>query len=503
MIEPALASLDRLRGSTRARVLFVSHGDVGGVARHVEDLARCLAGDVEVLLLQPHRSPFVALRWMREGENLRLYFDALAEWERLASVLAAIGINRVHIHHVHGLPQAVLDLSQRLGCPHDVTIHDYFAACPNYHMLDASGRFCAGDPGCGQCLDLQPAQWPLSIGEWRDSFGRVLRSASRVIAPSADCATRIAAFFSGLAPVVWPHLEGEAPEMPRQIRVLVIGAISRAKGIDLLEACVADSAARNLGLHFRVLGFVARPLATWPKAPLSISGEFPEGKLHDLMAIERGDVCFLASQCPETFSYTLSAALDSGLPIVATGIGAFPERVAASSNARIVPWNASAQEINDVLVATVAPAAGAPAPRSRMTFDAYRRLYLAGWKSSRENAPGETPTIEARWLSEPIVEPDRRPLAYFFEDGVICGKAESLEGLRRFAFDPDSLLASADARVRELMALLASTNGRVRALIETAALADENLKRIEGSTSWRITAPLRRLARRLRRRARP
>jgi len=221
------------------------------------------------------------------------------------------------------------------------------------------------------------------------------------------------------------------------------------------------------------------------------------------MAIERGDVCFLASQCPETFSYTLSAALDSGLPIVATGIGAFPERVAASSNARIVPWNASAQEINDVLVATVAPAAGAPAPRSRMTFDAYRRLYLAGWKSSRENAPGETPTIEARWLSEPIVEPDRRPLAYFFEDGVICGKAESLEGLRRFAFDPDSLLASADARVRELMALLASTNGRVRALIETAALADENLKRIEGSTSWRITAPLRRLARRLRRRARP
>ncbi len=77
MIEPALASLDRLRGSTKARVLFVSHGNVGGVARHVDDLARCLAGDVEVLLLQPHRSPFIALRWMREGESLRLYFDAL------------------------------------------------------------------------------------------------------------------------------------------------------------------------------------------------------------------------------------------------------------------------------------------------------------------------------------------------------------------------------------------------------------------------------------------
>jgi hypothetical protein len=356
-------------------------------------------------------------------------------------------------------------------------------------MLDADGRYCAGDPGCSQCLDSQPAQWPLSIGEWRDSFGRVLRSASRVIAPSADCATRIATFFPGIAPLVWAHLEGEPPESPRQARVLVPGAISRAKGLDLLEACVADSAARKLGLHFRVLGFVGRPLATWPKAPLSISGEFPEGKLPDLMAFERGDVCFLPAQCPETFSYALSAALDSGLPIVATGIGALPERVAASPDARIVPWDASAQEVNDVLVAAAAPAVSSPAPRSRMTFDAYRLLYLAGWQSSREDAPGEAPAIEARWLSEPVAEPDRRPLAYFFEDGVVCGKASSLEGLRRFAFDPDSLLALADGRVRELT--------------ETVALAEENLEQIERSSSWRMTAPLRGLARWFRRRAKP
>jgi glycosyltransferase involved in cell wall biosynthesis len=501
MIEPALASLDRLRHSMKARVLFVSHGNAGGVARHVEDLARCLAGDVEVLLLQPHRSPFVALRWMCEGESLRLYFDALSEWEQLVSVLAAIGIDRVHIHHVHGLPQTSLDLSGKLGCPHDVTIHDYFAACPNYHMLDANARYCGSDPGCAQCLDSQPAQWPLSISEWRDSFGRVLRKASRVIAPSADCATRIAAFFPGIAPVIWPHPEGEPPAIPRQVRVLVPGAISRAKGLDLLEACVADSAARNLGLHFRVLGFVGRPLATWPKAPLSISGEFPDGKLPDLMALERGDICFLPSQCPETFSYTLSAALDSGRPIVATGIGAFPGRVAASPDARIVPWNASAQEINDVLVATAAPAPSSSAPRWRMTFDAYRRLYLAGWKTSRDDASRGAPTIEARWCSEPLAEPDHRPLAYFFEDGVVCGKASSLEGLRRFAFDPDSLLAAADGRVGELIGTVAAAEGRVRELTETVALAEENLRRIKGSSSWRMTAPLRGFARQLRRRA--
>ena len=221
------------------------------------------------------------------------------------------------------------------------------------------------------------------------------------------------------------------------------------------------------------------------------------------MAFERGDVCFLPSQCPETFSYALSAALDSGLPIVATGIGAFPERVASSPRARIVPWNASAQEINGIVAAAAAPAANSPAPRSRMTFDLYRRRYLAGWKASREVAPAEAPTIEARWLSGPPEEPDRRPLAYFYEDGVVCGKAASLETLRRFAFDPDSLLAAADGRVRDLISRLAAADGRARELTETIALAEENLKSIEASSSWRMTAPLRGLVRRLRRRAKP
>ena len=474
------------------RVLFVSHADAGGVARHVEDLARCLAPDVEVLLLQPHRRPFVALRWLREAETLCLYFDADAEWERLVSLLAAIGVDRVHIHHVHGLPQAILDLSTRLGCPHDVTIHDYFAACPNYHMLDASGRYCAADPGCGRCLDSQPPQWSLSIAEWRDSFGRVLRSASRVIAPSADSAKRIAAFFPGIAPVVWPHPEREPPENPPPIRVLVPGAISRAKGLDLLEACVADSAARNLGLHFRVLGYVARAMDTWPGAPLTISGEFPAGKLNELIALEGGDVCFFPAQCPEVFSYALSAALDSGLPIVATGIGALPERIAHASGSTIVAWDARPRDINDALIASAPRAMRSLPARTRMSFDAYRALYLAGW-STRHEPAAQAPAFEPRWFSEPPAEPDRRPLAFFYEDGVVCGRASSLEGLRRYAFDPDSLYASTDGRVRSLIEALDVERRRSDSL-------SESLRRTEASASWRMTAPLRGLARRLRRR---
>ena len=129
------------------------------------------------------------------------------------------------------------------------------------------------------------------------------------------------------------------------------------------------------------------------------------------------------------------------------------ERVAASPRGRVVPWNASAGEMNDALLAAV-PQRAAPAPgRPRMSFDEYHRRYVEPIATSVGRARRE-PAWEAHWLTPPPPEPDRRPLAFFFEDGIVCGHASSVEGLRRYAFDPDSLHAATDSRVRELIEAL-------------------------------------------------
>jgi hypothetical protein len=246
--------------------------------------------------------------------------------------------------------------------------------------------------------------------------------------------------------------------------VLVPGALSIAKGLEVLEACVADSGKRDLGLHFRVLGFVARPLKTWPEAPLTISGEFPPGRLADLIALEGGDVVFFPAQCPEIFSYTLSAALDSGLPIVSTAIGALPERLeAAGPRARVVPWTASAATLNDALLEAADPPAPAGPGRPRVGFAEYVARYIEGWSAPRGVRQATPVTIESRWLQEPPATPDRRPLAFFYEDGVVCGHASSLAGLRRYAFDPDSLYADTNQRVRELIEELARERAKPKA----------------------------------------
>lgn len=465
----AEADLKRIATSPRPRILFVTHAFGGGVRRHIDELAAGIAADAEVLLLQPAGGGRVALRWLRAGEHLALFPEMRAEWEGLLSLLRAVGVARVHFHHVHGFDEEVLRLPERLDCPHDVTLHDHFPICPNYHLTDGDGRYCGGEPGCQRCLEAGPAQWPLSIDEWRTRFERFLAAAGRVIAPSRDCAGRVRGFLPSVSPVVWSHPRGRARTLRKPLRVLVPGAISPAKGMALLEACVRDAAARDLPLHFRVLGYTARPLPSWPALPFSLTGEFDEGRLPELIALERGDVVFFPAQCPESFSYTLSDALDSALPIVATDLGALPERLAGRTSTRVVGWDSTPGEVNDAILACAAAAAEHPVSPQEPSFEDYGVRYLQGLRAA---APaGTVPGVPARWLEAPVeVDPPTTTLAWLFADGILCGRASSRGKLARRAAETDALLAQLRSHV----------------------------SRIESSRSWRVTAPLRALARWLR-----
>jgi len=498
-------SLERLRASPRPRVLFVAHAFGGGVGRHIASLARSIEADAEVLLLQPHLESFAALRWLRGGEELALWFHAAEEWDRAMELLDSIGIDRVHYHHVHGLPQAVLGLPRRLRCAHEVTLHDYFPACPAYHLTGAAGRYCGGDPDCRHCVDAAPAQWGLSIDAWRAAFGELLAGARRVIAPSDDAAQRIRRFFPAISPVAWPHPEDDGAAAIAPARVLVPGALSPAKGLEILDACVRDAARRRLPLHFRALGYLASPIPHWPEMPFSLTGEYREGDLPALIAIEHGDAFFFPAQCPETFSYTLSAALATDLPIVATDLGALPERLAGRPNSRVVRWDASPASMNDALLSLVrAPAAPPGAAGPRMDAAKYRALYLEGLVRSPGAIPAPAP-VDPRWLEPPAGSPTLSPLAWLYDDAVRCGRERSREELRRRAGEADAELASAAverararAALEECRTALSLREAELREARERAADAlglRERLERMESSRSWRITAPLRAIGR--------
>ena len=373
---PALAlarrvDLARLAASPRPAIVFVSHAWGGGIRRHMNDLAALVRDRADVLYLEPANGS-IKLSWPRDGEAFTAWFRLPDDMSTLAGMLHGIGVARLHFHHVHGLPPSILDLPAEVGVPYDCTLHDYYAICPQYHLTDARGRYC-GEPdraGCATCLSHRQPQWPLDIDAWRALFGNFLAGAGRVIAPSHDVEARIHRYFPMLPIVIWPHPETPAPSPSPITRVVTLGNLSSEKGLHVVAACARDAGARGLPLAFRVLGATAQPLLQSPAAPLTIHGSYDDARLPALLAAERADVLFFPAQVPETYSYTLSVALSTDTPIVASALGAFPERLAGRPRVRLLPFDAPATRWNDALLDVardandLSPAADAtPSPR--------------------------------------------------------------------------------------------------------------------------------------------
>jgi GT2 family glycosyltransferase/glycosyltransferase involved in cell wall biosynthesis len=343
----------RLAGSDKRILVFVSHPWGGGIRRYMNDLVALTDERCEVLFLEPAVNNTVKLSWPRQRESFALYFTLPDDLPVLADTLRTIGAERLHFHHVHLQPQAILDLPAIVGLPYDYTLHDYHPICPQYHLVTEDGRYC-GEPdaaGCAACLAKRPGQWGMDIATWRGAFGKLLRGADRIIAPSQDVASRMRRYLPDLAIEVWPHPEGVPAPAPRAVRVGILGNLSPEKGLNVVAACARDARERALPLTFRVLGSTTEPIPQAPDAPLTIYGQYVDSELPRLIAEEKPDVLMFAAQVPETFAYTLSVALSSGLPIVASALGAFPERLAGYPRGTTVAWNAPPAKWNDALIA--------------------------------------------------------------------------------------------------------------------------------------------------------
>ena len=92
------------------------------------------------------------------------------------------------------------------------------------------------------------------------------------------------------------------------MRILVLGALSKEKGADILEECAKRSSIRSYKLEFHLVGYAYRPLDGLIKQ----NGAYHDGDLDHLIRKVDPHIIWFPAVWPETYSYTLSAALRSG-----------------------------------------------------------------------------------------------------------------------------------------------------------------------------------------------
>ncbi len=345
-------------------VLFITHNRGGGTERHVQELANTIQESAGVLVLRAASDGSGATQ-LEYGESFRLYFMLERDIEKLLSFLKIIDVQRIHFHHLIALHPVLFDLPARLDVPYDFTVHDYYTICPQINLVDCEGRYC-GEPKkeeiCNACLMLRPAPGTRSIAVWRKNNEAFLNGAARCFCPSIDTGSRISKYFPEskvkivyherihLEPKIMSSHELEKMAKAKTLKIVVIGALSQMKGADLLEAVAIDAKKRNLAIEFILIGYAYRSLATAPRANLSVTGSYQEKELLSLIAVHDPHLFWFPALCPETYSYTLSTALQHNLPIVASDLGAFRERLDGRPLSWIVPWNLSVDALNNFFV---------------------------------------------------------------------------------------------------------------------------------------------------------
>lgn len=393
--EPYLFTLQAalFRAARRPLILTISHNHGGGVRRHVESLIERYRGMADFLSLEGGDQ---VVTLYCEGQHVRpsLTLPA-ARIDDLVTVLRAMNVTRAHIHHLLDVDMDVGRLIHRLKVPFDVTVHDYFVICPQLTFLKwPDGVFC-GEPGPGTCTACIAENNPNAardIFSWRGERAWLFTEADRVICPSADVKARLGRYGLDGKAVVVPHeaqMERSWHLHPpkfagKALRVVLLGVLADHKGAHVV-ASVAEAAGPALAVH--LIGEVEPHFPANARPFVSQTGRYAEADLPMLLKQAKPHVIWLPSTCPETFSYTLSTAIETGVPIVATDLGSFPERLAGRPDTWLVDHRASTDAwlavFQQVRTALQSPKRSKTAPRPLWPSDFYEKSYLRPPASAR------------------------------------------------------------------------------------------------------------------------
>jgi glycosyltransferase involved in cell wall biosynthesis len=364
----------------------------------------------------------------------------------LADIMVRHGVELVHIRHIVKTTLDVFDVANDLDIPYVVSFHDYYMSCPTVHLLDDNDQFCGGvcTPGDGRCripmawiAETAPHLKHSGVHEWRDLMRPRLERAAALITTSDTARSVYLRSYPSLDPSRFHLIEhgrdldptpvGWNPPAPDdRIRILIPGNLDVHKGSDLLRGMLELDRDRRLELH--QLGDVddsTKLLAT-------THGTYERDEFPDRVREIGPHLIGIFSITAETYNHSLSEAWMTGVPVVATDLGALGERIRAHGGGFLVPHDDPAEALRRILeiadnpddlaaLSSVAPTAVRTIATMGEDYDVVYRNAIAERRAlapvpplriglvvlgSRSEAPGSVHVRSLRPLSHPALQGD-------------------------------------------------------------------------------------------------
>ena len=371
--------LRRARAHGMEFVVIVENWLGGGTKRAINDIGTLVGyrGRVELRLRSLDSG---AIQLSCQTLPLSSVFGA-DDVSPLLALLDAAEVSLVMVHQLLGFSKTAIDTLAAWCKPRNsiAYIHDFYSICPRVTLIDAVGTYCGVQPSdvCNRCILLGGGHEAsrvngLTVAEHRALFGDFLSSMRTVIAPSDDAAQHIARIYPDLLVRSIPHPElrddiDQPGDRSDKSNIILLGGIGPHKGSEKLLEIARVARLTHPHLIFSVVGHTDIDEALKKVGNVRVSGQYKKSELPKLLNQARGQIALFLHIWPETYSYTLSEAVNAGLFPIVPDIGAPAERVGAAQFGAIFPFPINVAQVLTTLdtLIDVTP----PTAEQRTAFD--------------------------------------------------------------------------------------------------------------------------------------
>jgi FkbM family methyltransferase len=348
-------------GSLRHPAIIFDHNGGGGSNSYSREIIRSMVAQGEMVLRVYCYEAQWFIQWV-DGETTSLF--VAASLEQVMDLIQAARTRSIVVNSVYGYMDvaaacsAIANLARGTGASLDFKVHDFLALCPSPHLSDFEQKYCGvpADPDvCRSCLKVNNAwyhSWfpienrPSEIKAWRKPFADLFDAATTITffdASSIPILRKDFSFDDSKVRVV-PHSSAyftaaRPVSIKGPLHIGILGTLSHLKGGNAVVALQQYIEEQQLPVPLTVVGQSYTPLSD----KVTVIGSYATDDLPDIVERSGINVIFMATIVPETFSYTISEAMEMGLPIVAFDIGAQGNRLKDYVLGKVIPLGASPQ----------------------------------------------------------------------------------------------------------------------------------------------------------------
>lgn len=239
----------------------------------------------------------------------------------------------LHIGHpMRGME--FMQTSLRLGVPYIVTLTDFWFICPKSIMTHTNRNLCAGPENGEACrVHCQIS----GVQQRLDTYGTLLKSARKVLAPSVFLASMLKYVLPDLQVEVLNHgmryeTIGRNEKIYQPGNPLVFmyaGSLAPHKGVHLILEALMMVPSERIRLKIYGAGDAAYTeklrQAAFHDKRVELCGQYSESDIHRIY--QDIDVAIVPSLWYENYPLVLHEALASNVPVLASGAGGMAEKV--------------------------------------------------------------------------------------------------------------------------------------------------------------------------------